>query len=104
MGSQEVDPTDPVEQLLQEGQVARPDQVFLLQHFKEGLGLLDGFQLPPGDMLQAEEFKSSQFIFDQTLRNFKKQLEEVCTHFTSGLESKHKQQLISFVSKTSATT
>lgn len=58
MDSQEVDPTDAVEQLLEEGQVPHSDHVFLLQHFEEGLGLLDGFQLPPGNMLQAEELKS----------------------------------------------
>ena len=105
MGSQEVHPIDPVKQLLQEEQAPHLDHVFLLQRFKEGLGLLDGFQLPHGDVLQAEELQSHHFICDQSLRNVKKEFAEVCTHFTSfRFGSKHKQKLISFISNSSAST
>lgn len=104
MGSEEVNPTDPVEQLLQERQVLRLNQASLLQCLEEVLSILDGFQHSHGDVLQAKELQSCQFICDQSLRNVKKASVEVCIHFTSGFGSRHKQKLISFVSNSSATT
>lgn len=104
MGREEVNSTHPVEQLLQEEEVPLLNQASLLQCSEEVLCILDGFQPPRGDVLQAKELQSCHFICGQSLRNVKKESVEVCIHFTSEFGSQHKQKLISFISNSSAIT